>query len=171
MNTIKIQIENENDLYNTFDPDEDHFTDDVKSYLLHHLDKADIARKITIRFLCAQKISEERIKRASDSWIKEEKEELKKKNRENMLHQLWMFGIGVAFLALSIVLQPIVNLIWFTILSTIGSLSLWEAASIWIIENPRALKHKKNIEKLEKNVRISVGSGNEIPVEIDRDGF
>ena len=159
MNTIKIQIGEEKDLFNTLNPDEDSFTDDVKAYILRYLDKTDTDHEITIRFLSARPLNEERIKKAADAWIKEVKEELHEQNRENLFHQLWMFGIGVAFISLSIFLQPKVNLVWFTILSTIGSLSIWEAANIWMIENPKMLKKKKTVEKLEKNITISVESG------------
>ncbi len=159
MNIIKLQIDDEKELFSTLNPDEESFTDGIKSYILRNLSKADIDHKITIRFFSSRPVSEDRIKKAVDTWIKEEKADLHEKNRDNMRHQFWMFGIGVVFLSLAIFLQPKVNLIWFTILSTIGSLSLWEAANIWIIENPKMLKIKKTIEKLEKNVIISVVSG------------
>ena len=159
MNSVKLQIENESDLYNSFDPDEITFTEEVRSYILRQLDKADVDREISFQVLCSRPVSEEKLKKAVDAWIREAKEDLHEKNRENMIHQLWMFGIGVLFLYLSIVLQEKVSVVWFTVLSTIGSLAIWEAASIWIIENPKSLKEKKNIEKLEKNVKISVISG------------
>ena len=65
MNTIKIQIEDEKYLYNTLNPDEDSFTDDVKAYILRYLDKTDTDHEIMIRFLSARPLSEERIKKAA----------------------------------------------------------------------------------------------------------
>ena len=159
MNKIKLLAEDEKELFHSYDPDEESFTDDIKSYLLHCLKKIDADREITLQVISAQPISEERIQKAADNWIKEEKEEIREQNRENMIHQLWMFGIGIVFLSISIILQPKVDLIWYTILSTIGSLSIWEAASVWIVENPKLRKHLKTLEKLEKNIRFSVVPG------------
>ena len=93
-----------------------------------------------------------------DAWIREEKEDLRKTNKENMSHQFWMLGIGIVFLVLSISLQSKADVIWSTILSAISSLAIWEAVNIWIVQNPKLLKIKRNIEKMEKNVKISVAA-------------
>ena len=158
METVKLRVENDNDLFNAFNPDEDIFTDEVKSYIFRHLEKEDIAHQISIQFLSAQPLNEDRIKRAMDAWIREEKEDLRKTNKENMSHQFWMLGIGIVFLVLSISLQSKADVIWSTILSAISSLAIWEAVNIWIVQNPKLLKIKRNIEKMEKNVKISVAA-------------
>ena len=149
MNTVKIRIEDEKDLFFSFDPDEESFTEEVKSYVLRCLNRIDTDQEIIFQILSARPISEERVKKAVDSWIRQAKEDLHDQNHANMIHQLWMLAIAVTFIVRSIALAPKVHLILYTILSTIGSLSLWELANIWIIENPRMVRNKRNIEKLE----------------------
>ena len=69
-----------------------------------------------------------------------------------------MFAVGVCFIAVSLALESKVGVVWFTVLSTIGAFSMWEAASIWIIQNPRLRLRKRIVGKLKDNISISVES-------------
>jgi len=63
-----------------------------------------------------------------------------------------MFGLGVLFITISLALQPVVNVVWFTVLSTIGAFSMWEAASIWIVQNPKLSMRKRIVARLSKQL-------------------
>jgi hypothetical protein len=52
-------------------------------------------------------------------------------------------------------LQPTVGVVWFTVLSTIGAFSMWEAASIWIIQNPKLRMRKRAISRLKERFTLS----------------
>ena len=47
-----------------------------------------------------------------------------------------MFGIGVLFIAFGLYASDMLPALTGEIISMIGAFSMWEAASIWIVENP-----------------------------------
>lgn len=156
MQTIKLHIENEADLYNPFNPDVDLISDDVKSYLFDRLKEQSIKDDVELQIVSPHEIDEERITRAVREWTESERKGIKAAYRRNMVQQFWMFGIGVAFIALSLMLQSRISVVWFTVLSTIGAFSMWEAASIWIVENPKLRMKRKLLDKIEKHTSIRV---------------
>lgn len=156
MHTIKLHIEKENDLYNSFNPDEDLISEDVKSYMLDQIRDKAIGDDVQLQIISPEEIDEERISRAVHNWAEKDKKVIKADFRKNVVQQIWMFGIGVVFIALSLMLESRVGVVWFTVLSTIGAFSMWEAASIWIVQNPKLRIRKRIIGKLERGIKISV---------------
>ncbi len=156
MQTVKLHVANEADLYNPFSPDVDLISDDVKSYLFDRLREQSIKDEVELQIVSPHAIDEERIALAIHDWTESERNGIKVSYRRNMVQQFWMFGIGVAFIALSLMLQSRINVVWFTVLSTIGAFSMWEAASIWIVQNPKLRMKRKLIDKIEKHTSICV---------------
>ena len=73
-----------------------------------------------------------------------------------MVEQLWMFAIGVLFIAVSLILEKRIPVVWFTVLSTIGAFSIWEAASIWIVRNPALRLNRKMVSKIRDDTIVTV---------------
>lgn len=154
MYVIKLKIKDEEDLYDPFAYEEELLSDDVKSYVIERLAKRDLGERAEIHIISPAPLNQGRIKRAFYTWIDEEEEAIKREFRRNMVQQLWLFAIGVAFIALSLLVESKVSVVWFTVLSTIGAFSMWEAASIWILQNPMLRLRRRVNRKIKNNGEI-----------------
>lgn len=130
MHIINLKINDEKELYNSFDPAGDMLSEDVKKYFHDWMQERTIGESIEILLESDKPVNKERLGCTISKWAKEEQNQIKSEFRKNLLMQLWMFGIGVVFIALSLLLETKVGVIWFTVLSTVGAFSMWEAASI-----------------------------------------
>ena len=157
MHTIKFKIDEEKDLYNPFDVDDILLSEDVKNYISGQLTSRKIGDQVEILIISQKPIDKEKVEKAFYQWIADEEMDIKREFRKNLLQQFWMFGIGVLFIALSLAFEDKVGMVWYTVLSTIGAFSMWEAASIWIIQNP----------KLRMRKRITTAIGEHAVVRID----
>ena len=156
MNTIKLRIEEEKELYNHFDPDGTLLSEDVKTYVLSQVTEKPMPDPYTISIVSPAAVDEDRVRLAFNRWIVEEEKTIKEGYKSNILQQIWMFFIGVVFITLSLFLKEKVSVVWFTVLSTIGAYSMWEAASIWIIHNPRLRRRLIMVKKLKNDTRITI---------------
>ena len=156
MNTIKLRIEEEKELYNHFDPDGTLLSEDVKTYVLSQVTEKPMPDPYTISIVSPAAVDEDRVRLAFKRWIAEEENAIKEGYKRNLFQQLWMFTVGVIFITLSLFLKEKVSVVWFTVLSTIGAYSMWEAASIWIIHNPRLRRRLIMVKKLKNDTRITI---------------
>ena len=154
MHTIRLHIEGEQALYNAFDPEGELLADDVKAYILDRMRERSPGEGVELELVTPGPIDQARAQRAFQRWVEEEEQLVRAECRRNMLQQLWMFGVGVLFVVVSLMLEAKVGDVWFTILSTIGAFSLWEASSIWIVQNPKLRLHKRVIDKLKHQFRL-----------------
>ncbi len=100
------------------------------------------------------------MKQAFHQWICDEDEGIKREFHKNNVQQAWMFGVGVLFIAVSLLLDGKVGMVWYTVLSTIGAFSMWEAAGIWIIHNPKLRMRKKIAKAIGENAEIKIVKNN-----------
>ena len=154
MCSITLNVENEEELYNSLDPQKTLLADDVKTYLRNKLQARGQKDGVELCVFSQTPIDEERFKGAIDRWIEEEHSSIHASKKRKRIQQAWMFGAGVLFISLSLALQPVVGVVWFTVLSTIGAFSMWEAASIWIVQNPQLRLRKLGISRLSKQLTL-----------------
>lgn len=151
---INIVIREEENAYNPFDPSGETISDDVKSYLQEKFRDRSIGDKIKLHIISEEQIDEEKFKKALHLWIEKEAQRNRKERQLNNIQMLRMLIIGAVFIAVSIALEIKVGVIWYTILSTIGAFSMWEAASYWLVKNPKLKHDKLVIRKLSDEVDI-----------------
>ena len=156
MNIIKLKVENESDLYNPFDMEGKTLSDDVKNYIMEklQLDKSD--KGVEIQVFANEEIDRGKLEGALNEWVDQEEGMAQKSYRRNLMQQLFMFIFGLAFIVLSILLESKINVIWSTILSTIGAFSIWESCSIWIVRNPKLKIRRRIIKKLRTNHTVKI---------------
>ncbi|MBR6444437.1 MAG: hypothetical protein IKS63_03305 [Firmicutes bacterium] len=156
MNIIKLKVENESDLYNPFDMEGKTLSDDVKNYIMEklQLDKSD--KGVEIRVFANEEIDRGKLEDALNEWVDQEEGMAQKSYRRNLIQQLFMFIFGLVFIVLSILLESKINVIWSTILSTIGAFSIWESCSIWIVRNPKLKIRRRIIKKLRTNHTVKI---------------
>ena len=155
MQSITLNVTDEERLYNSFDPQRDLLCDEVKTYLMSNVQIEGRKDGVSLEVRSAAPIDEERFAAAIHRWAEDEEASIKAAHRKNAVQQLWMFGVGVLFIALSLMLQPMLNVVWFTVLSTIGAFSMWEAAGIWIVENPKLRMRKHAAARFKSQLSLS----------------
>ena len=152
---MKIKIDNEHELYNTFDKFEETLSEDLISYINNKEEISSIKEQENIEIISTKKIDEEKLKKAFKKYCDEQLILINRKQKINSTKQIGMLIVGILFIIFSIVLTNKVNLIILEIISTIGSFSIWESANSWLLQSKAIKYNKLKIIKL-KNSEIKV---------------
>ena len=150
--TIKVKVTNKSEVYNSYDPDGLTLNEDMIDYIRSFSVKCRNADRVIIEFISDTSLDEEELRKAFTIMLDDETEKLRQEKKRNNIRQLWMLGIGCLFIIMGLLLGSYTGELTAAILSSVGSFSLWEAAAIWIVENPknrlkrRWLEHLKNTE-------------------------
>ena len=151
---IQLNVENENDLYNSFDKFNNSLSDDVYSYINNKTDFSHITDTIKINISSKNKIDNKKFVNAYNKYINEQINLLKKESKFNTTKQIWLLCIGVLFIGFSLMLNDKINVILLEIISTIGSFSVWESANSFLIERKILAGRKLKLIKL-KNAELN----------------
>ena len=151
---INIRIRDEKELYNPFDKTNGTLSQDVVDYISDRIKDRKIGEAIFICIESEQDIDTEVMKKAFTGYIDLLKAQLVREKRTNMIKQLWMFCIGTLFIAAGLFFADRLPALTGEIISTIGAFSMWEAAGVWIVENPKTRLKKRYIDKLSKTELI-----------------
>lgn len=156
---IHINVDEEKDLYNSFDKFNKTVSEDVISYIMNKAEFVGITESIEIDVECKNDVNIDCFSNAYKQYIEDQMNLVKKESKLNTTKQIWLFVMGVLFITMSLVLSGIVNVIILEIISTIGSFSIWESANSWLIER-KTLKIKKL--KLNKLLKAKINLKNEL---------
>ncbi|MBR2511834.1 MAG: hypothetical protein IKE49_02065 [Firmicutes bacterium] len=156
MEIIRLKVKNESDLYNPFDADGKMLSEDVRNYIMEKLRLCKLSNGIETRIITDAEIDSDKIEKTLREWSEREETYVKKTYRRNLLQQCIMFAIGVAFIALSLVIQADIPIVVYTVLSTIGAFSIWEACSIWIVKNPELRFKKRMLKVMRDNSTVRI---------------
>ena len=148
---MEIRIENENELYNSFDKFEETLSEDLISYITNKESITPIKEKETIKIYSKEKLNEDKFKNAFNKYCEEQLILLKRKQRINSTKQIWLLLIGILFIIFSITLTDKINVIVLEIVSTIGSFSIWESANSWLLQSKAIKFDKLKILKLKNS--------------------
>jgi hypothetical protein len=145
---IKLRIHDENELYNRFDEDRQVLSDDVISYITDRFDERKLGSRIRIKIISDEPLDEENVKSA----FMRSADALKSLNRKQRLlnngKMIRLLIIGVALLAIGIVLTISLDQLPLALISAVGTFAVWEAASICLVKNPENTAARQRIEKL-----------------------
>ncbi len=148
MYEINLKIHDERDLYSPYDESCLTLNDDVADYLAKQYTKKEIGDEIILKIACDGPVTYERVRDAFRELIREQEIRNSNQRRLNRVKQIWLFAIGIVFVAAAILLDGLFSAVPVEIISIIGSFAVWEAANIWIVENPRTRLGKRTIKKL-----------------------
>ena len=154
MYILKLSVDNEKELYHAFDPDETQLSDEVVSYLSDRMTERNLGEEVDLQIISPDPVDEDKFRNAVAKWVSDEQRLIRIERRKNLLQMIWRFGLGMLFIIISLMVQSKVSAVWFTVLSTIGAFSIWEAANIWIIENPKLRMRKRVMEKMSGYITI-----------------
>ena len=150
---INLKIKTESDLYSPFDPEKS-LNEDVKTYIIQKTTEKRPNEGVKIRIICPEPVNEQDVKNAISKWIDTSQMEMKRLARKNLVKMIWLFIIGIVLISLSLFLQPKISTLLFTIITTVGTFSIWEGASIWIIQGPDLRIRKKLFEHTINSTEI-----------------
>ncbi len=156
-NCIVINIENETELLNKWDSEKS-FNEDFKSYIISKINEISNNEKINLIINNNNFIEQSLVEDIFFKWINKEIRNIQNKKVNNTKKQIKLLIIGILFIVISLYIEQTNNIVLFTVISTIGAFAVWEAASIWIIENPELRKNNKILNKINKNLNIIVNN-------------
>ena len=151
--TVNLVIGSESDLYCPYNNDCE-LDEGVTEYIIRKAKGKKSGENIVIKIISGEPVDEERVRSAFNKFYEETALQNKRMARKNGLKQLWMFIIGIVFIGLSIILDSKIDMLVFQIISTIGAFAIWEASSIWIVDNPALTITKIVNKKLLKDLTI-----------------
>ncbi len=153
---ICLRIKDERELYHPLDESCRMLSEEVLDYITRQYEKKGLEEEIVFRIRCDGPVEEERVKNAFEELIVAEEIQNAKQKRINRVKQLWLFCVGVLFVTAAIVLERFFSYSTaIEIVSIVGSFAVWEAANIWIVENPKSRLRKHLLRKL-KATRILI---------------
>jgi len=148
---VEIRIESEDDLYNRFDPSRRKLSDDVLKYIMECMPSYRIGGSHRLVIRSASPVDEDRVRSVFAENLDVAIADTKVEKRHNTLNQLRLFIIGIAFISIWLVASTYLDGLWPEVLSIIGSFSVWEAANIWIKENPGVKARRIVLESLKES--------------------
>ena len=147
---IRLRIHDEAELYSPFDEERLIISDDIVDYIFRRYKEKKFGEKMIIHIVSDEDIDMGKLKKAFGEYLDVERLQLTKEKKSNTVKQLWMFGVGVLFIAVGLYAASILPALLGEIISTIGAFAMWEAASIWIVQNPSNRIKRKWIDSLTR---------------------
>ncbi len=145
METIKLRIRDEEELYSPYDPTL--INDDIISFVEQRIKKTNVA--FSIRLLCDGPVDEARIRTALSDYVLDRRETLRIIRHQNLGQQIRLLIIGVVFILLWLYVNAKTDDVGTEILSIIGSFAIWEFTDFWLVENPENRRQRLFLRKLE----------------------
>ena len=147
---IKLKVHDETDLYNPFDPDQKTFSDGVESYIQQKYDEdSHPFDKLIIHIISETPVDEERLHRNFQSYISHELDVLEKEQKITTARQIRLFIIGIIFIAIWLTVSAVTENVTVEVLSIIGSVAVWEAVDIWILDRPGMRAKKRKLQRMK----------------------
>ena len=157
MYDITIHVEDEKDLYNSFDSSKETLSDDFISYIEGQLEEKKIVQHVQLSIESEKPFDSKQFEKAMDIFLESRRRKLAKDRRLNKLESVRLMVIGCFFVVLGIVFADIFTSVVAAIISTVGSFSIWEACNIWIKEIP-AIRLQSAMIKVLENYKVVVKS-------------
>ena len=148
---MKIKIDNEDELYNSFDKFEETLSEDLLSFINNKAEVASIKEKEEIEIISTNKIDENKFKKSFEKYCDEQLILVNRQQKINKTKQIGMLIVGIIFIIFSILLADKINIIILEIISTIGSFSIWESANSWLLQSKTIKYNKLKVIKLKNS--------------------
>ena len=148
---MKVKINDEHELYNSFDQFDETLSEDLVSYINSKEEIASIKEKGVIEIISEKKIDENKFKKAFEKYCDEQLIIINRQQKINRTKQIGMLIVGILFIIFSILLADKINIIILEIISTIGSFSIWESANSWLLQSKSIKFNKLKAIKLKNS--------------------
>lgn len=152
---IDVKLNEEADLYHPLDPNRETLSDEVVAYILDKKKDKPIGDSIRLTIFSEEPVDEAHARSVMDQWLKSMGERNRRERMLNIYRMVRLLIIGAIIIAISIAIQRKVGAVWYTIISTIGAFSIWEAGNIVIIKNPKLKSDRLVIKRASEKVEIT----------------
>ena len=162
---IKLKIHEEAELFSAFDPDQTLLSEEVAAYLERNcLDKYRSDNEDYLFHIYSDTpVNEDSVKTKLKNYFSREKDNISYSVKRLTLKQICLAVIGVLVLAFWYFLSvhsKSAGVVKLEIISIIGWVSIWEAASISIMQRPELVRMKKAYDRIANaRIIIDVDSG------------
>lgn len=155
---IKVKIHEEADLYSEYDPEQMLLSEEItgyveRNYINKHRSKAD---QFILHIYSEKPVNEERVRTRLREYFSGEKDNVSYAIKKITFKQICLVIFGAVMLAVWLFMSENpdrVSAVMLEILSIIGTVAVWEAASIAVMERPELVLLKKSYERII-NARI-----------------
>ena len=144
---ISVHVSDEDTLYNPFDAAKQTLSAALTDYITSCYTEKHFHESAVLVF-SGTHIDGERLKKALLRYIQKELEHNDRRRKRNVVKMLRLLVIGLLFVSAGILLGKRLNSILLEVLSIIGSFAVWEAANIWIVENPETALRERFLKRL-----------------------
>ena len=157
---IRLVVDDEQKLYTPFSP-EDEFNEPVKAYIRSKIAGKDDCQSISLTVMSRDPLNEGKFRSAVSNWIRDEKAMFQKTGKDLMRMLVGLLIVGSILIVLSLALEKQVEVLKYSLLPVMGSLSLSRAAGIMVLKLPTNTANKKRINEMEQNSVITFEYGYE----------
>ena len=157
---IRLVVDDEQKLYTPFSP-EDEFNEPVKAYIRSKIAGKDDYQSISLTVMSRDLLNEEKFRSAVSNWIRDEKAMFQKTGKDLMRMLVGLLIVGSILIVLSLALEKQVEVLKYSLLPVMGSLSLSRAAGIMVLKLPTNTANKRRINEMEQNSVITFEYGYE----------
>ncbi|MDO4537880.1 MAG: hypothetical protein Q4B54_06945 [Coriobacteriales bacterium] len=159
MFTVPIHSSSESELFETFDPGGTRLSSGLKHYLETFVEDRVAGQEVRLELSCAGGMDIARFEQAYRAYIDALIKRCRSKRAGLIAHALCLLAIGVAFVFVGLACAEILSPVPSAIVSTVGSFSIWEASSIWIVEMPELRKREHVLDIYRRADVVLVDEG------------
>ena len=151
---IKIIVQDEKTLYTPFSP-EPEFNDPVKKYIRSKIVGSENNMNLNLTVISQKPIDEEKFRAAISNWIRDEEIVFRSDEKNTLRMLIGLLVFGSIMLIMSLNLQNHFEVLKYSLLPILGSLSLSRATGILVIDIPTIRAKKWILHGMEKNNMIT----------------
>ena len=151
---IRIVVEDEEALYTKLSP-EDEFNDSIKSYIRAKITGRGFNRYTGLTVISRKPIDEDRFRAAVSNWVRDENEAFKRDRKDTVLLLIGLLIFGSALMVFGIKLQQQYEVVKYSLVPIMGSLSLSRATGLLIIDLPIISSKINALNRMERGSMVS----------------
>ena len=146
---LSLVVTSEQTLYTHYNPEPD-FSEFLKKYLKSKIALKEYKNGVNLTVISEKPLDEDKFRTAVSNWIRDEKVLFKTAEKLTIYSLIGLLVFGSVMLILSLTLSEYNDVLKYSLLPIIGSISLSKAAGILCFEMPAMTAQKLRFNKMEK---------------------
>jgi hypothetical protein len=154
---IQLQIKNESDLYNPYDPSRMRINEGVYHYLKSYCSPLEASKHVhdTLQIITDSPIDEDRFRKVLHDAVERDIAEFDRQIARNTRRVVWESIFGVLLCALGVMLTVYMDQVLLTIISLLGTMGVKDAVTIATTFNHDIKKLKKQMDPI-RDIKLEV---------------
>lgn len=147
---IQLQIQNESELYNSFDPLQTRIREDLYHYLKSYCTELQSKKHSldVLRIITDEPVDEDHFKRSLQNAVRRDREEFDSQIARNNKLLVWESIMGILLSVAGVALSLILDQVLLAIISLFGTMAIRDAVAILTKINPDIRRLKKLLDPL-----------------------